>query len=185
MFGFAIDDHLELRLLQQHHATELFALTEANRAHLRAWLPWLDATTTEQDSMDFIVMSLFTFAQSGAMVCGMFCDGVLCGVVGYNKVDWERSEATLGYWVGGAFEGRGLVTASVRAMLDHAFGRYGLDRVILAAATGNARSQAIADRLGFVRTEVRVDAEWLYDHHVDHQVNVMDRARWEQHPGRD
>ena len=45
MFRLKIDDDLELQLLEERHAEELFALTDENRDYLREWLPWLDNTT--------------------------------------------------------------------------------------------------------------------------------------------
>ncbi len=178
MFAHFVDDRTELRLLQQQHAPELFALVDRNRAHLRAWLPWVDATTEVQDSIDFIVMSIFTFAQQGPMVCGVWRDGALCGVIGHNDIDPETRVAKLGYWLGTEVEGRGIMAACLCAFLDHAFDTYGLEAVELRVATDNVRSQAIADRLGFEQGDVVPDAERLHDRTVDHLVNRMPRRRW-------
>jgi len=178
MFSHPVDDRTELRLLQQQHAPELFALVDRHRAHLRAWLPWVDATTEVQDSIDFIVVSIFTFAQQGPMVCGVWHDGQLCGVIGHNDIDPETRVAKLGYWLGADVEGRGVMTKCLRAFLDHAFDLYGLEAVELRVATENLRSQALADRLGFERGDRVPAAERLHDRTVDHLVNVMTRARW-------
>lgn len=48
---------LELRALVEADAEPLFALVDANRAHLRAWLPWLHATTAVDDDRAFIERS--------------------------------------------------------------------------------------------------------------------------------
>jgi ribosomal-protein-serine acetyltransferase len=178
MFAHPVDARTELRLLQQQHAPELFAVVDRNRDHLRAWLPWVDATTTVQDSVDFIVMSIFTFAQQGPMTCGIWHDGLLCGVIGHNDIDPETGVARLGYWLSTDVEGRGVMTACVRAFLDHAFDTYGLEAVELRVATENRRSLAIPERLGFERGGILVGAERLHDRTVDHRVHVMTRARW-------
>ena len=178
MFAHVVDERTKLRLLQQQHAQALFQVVEANRAHLRAWLPWLDSHTTVQDSMDFIVMSIFTFAQRGPMVCGIWYDERLVGVIGHNTIDAETGWATIGYWLSRGVEGRGVMTRCVQAFLDHAFHEYGLAGVEIRVGTTNVRSQAIADRLGFERGEVLVGAERLHDRTVDHRINRMSRERY-------
>jgi len=50
MLRHKINPGLELRLLQPEHAKELFAVIDANRATLREWLPWVDATVKVADS---------------------------------------------------------------------------------------------------------------------------------------
>ena len=62
MLRFPIDDDTELRLLEERHADELFALVDRNRAYLREWLPWLDATATVDDERSFVRTSLEGFA---------------------------------------------------------------------------------------------------------------------------
>lgn len=39
MFKHELGERAELRLLEERHAEELYALTDRNRDHLRAWLP--------------------------------------------------------------------------------------------------------------------------------------------------
>ena len=49
VFRLPVDDDTELRLLEERHTDELFAVVDKNRAYLREWLPWLDATQTVED----------------------------------------------------------------------------------------------------------------------------------------
>ena len=46
MFSLRIDEQLEIRLYEDRHAEQLFEMTNADRAHARQWLPWLDDNTT-------------------------------------------------------------------------------------------------------------------------------------------
>ena len=50
MFFYPITDSLRLRPLRLADTDELFALTEANRAYLRQWLPWLDTVKSAADT---------------------------------------------------------------------------------------------------------------------------------------
>ena len=90
------------------------------------------------------------------------------GVVGYHGIDWASRSTTLGYWLGEEFQGQGLMTEACGATVEHAFGELGLNRVGTVCATDNHRSRAIPERSGFRREGVQRQAEWLYDHFVDH-----------------
>ena len=182
MFAHWIDDQTCLRLLQQQHASELFALVDAHREHLRAWLPWVDATQCEQDSMDFIVMQVFTFAQQGLMTCGIWHGGALCGVIGHNDIDPEQRVARLGYWLAADHQGRGLMTACVAAFVEHAFDTYELQTVEIRVAPRNRRSRAIPERLGFTEGAVIQAAERLHDRTVDHVCYTLERPDWRPQP---
>jgi ribosomal-protein-serine acetyltransferase len=70
------------------------------------------------------------------------------------------------------------MTRSVSAVLDLAFGRYGMHRVEIRAAPGNVRSRAIPERLGFTEEGLCREVEWLYDHFVDHVVYGMLAREW-------
>lgn len=178
MFVFAVSPDIQLRLLQRRHARELFQLTDANRTHLRQWLPWLDSTREEKDSVAFIESALRNFSNSGAGVCGIWHAEALCGVIDYHQIDWDNRSAAIGYWLSKETEGKGIMTSCCRALIDHAFTEYRLNRVVIRVATGNHKSQAIPDRLGFTREEIIGNAQWLYDHYVDLTVNTLSKKEF-------
>jgi ribosomal-protein-serine acetyltransferase len=173
MLAYRISDNITLRLLQAHHTKVLFDLVDTNRDHLRAWLPWLDKTLSEKDTVRFISGMLSSFASTGAFACGIWHRERLCGVVGYNRIDSENRIGHIGYWLAKEAEGKGIMTDCCRALIKHGFEEYRLNRIVIAVATTNIKSQAIPDRLGFSKEGVLRDAEWLYDHYVDHTVNAL------------
>ncbi|HSI86191.1 MAG: GNAT family N-acetyltransferase [Candidatus Methylacidiphilales bacterium] len=176
MLAHHVDKCTTLRMLQPHHAEELCRLTEANRDHLRRWLPWLDHSREVKDSATFIAGNVRGFADNGTFTCGIWYEGALCGVLGYNRIDWGNKTAFPGYWLARDFEGKGIMTSCCRVLVRHAFAEYRLNRVAIHVATENHRSQAIPDRLGFAKEGVLRQAEWLYDHFVDHTVNGLLRS---------
>lgn len=170
---------LRLRLLREENASELFALVDRNRAWLRAWLPWIDGNTTPHHSLTFIQWMQGRHADGHGFSCGLFFEGRLIGVAGPHVIDSANRACQIGYWLDQAHTGRGLVTSAVRTLVVHAFTIMQLNRVEIRAATGNHASQAVCERLGFIREGVLRDAEWLYDHYVDLTVNSLLAREWQ------
>ncbi len=49
MFSYKLSENAEVRLLEERHAQQLTDLTDCNREHLRAWLPWADTNRTLEE----------------------------------------------------------------------------------------------------------------------------------------
>ena len=179
MFEFYVGDDIRLRLLEPHHADRLFTLVDANRDYLREWLPWLDNNTSVAESLQFIQTTQKQFADNKGFVTGIWYRDELAGVVGHNKIDWDNRISYIGYWLGAKFQGNGIMTKSCRAIINHAFNEYGLNQIEIGCATGNQKSRAIPERLGFRQKATIQQAEWLYDKFVDHVVYVMLAADWQ------
>lgn len=179
MFEFKVDDQISLRLLEPRHADALFALTNANREHLRQWLPWLDTVASVTDTSNFIETTRKQFVANDGFIAGIWYQGELAGVVGHNSIDWLNRIGRLGYWLGAGLQGRGIMTKSCRALVTHAFAELQLNRVDIRCAAGNSRSRAIPERLGFRQEGVIRQAEWLYDRFVDHVVYGMLASEWQ------
>jgi len=170
---FAVREDLSLTTLELCHAEELFRLTDGNRAYLRRWLPWLDTVRMVEDTRGFIRATLAQARENNGFQAVIVSDSRVAGVVGHHQVDWRNRATALGYWIGEEFQGRGLVTAACRRLVAHSFDVLGLHRVEIRCAVENRRSRAIPERLGF-RHEGRFrEAEWLYDHWVDHAVYAL------------
>lgn len=178
MFSYWLNDRLQLRSLQLTDATELFALTDANRSYLRQWLPWLDKTQTAADTRTFIRNTLEQFNDTGAIVAAICCDNAIVGVIGYNQIDWANAIGHIGYWLAESHQGQGIITLACRYLVDYSFSTLALNRIVIRCATHNHRSRAIPERLGFNHEGTAHEAEWLYDHFVDHEVYAMLNRHW-------
>jgi ribosomal-protein-serine acetyltransferase len=167
-----------LRLLEESDADELFALTGRNREHLGPWMPWVPGTRSAEDTLAFIRLARRQGADNDGLQTAIVRDGAIAGVVGFHKVDWQNRATSIGYWLSADEQGRGTMTEAVRALVDHAFGAWRLERVEIAAAVDNARSRAIPERLGFRPEGVRRRAERVGDRFLDLVVYAMLAADW-------
>lgn len=162
-----VDEGLELRLVAEGDEEEIFRVTEANRAYLREWLPWVDATRSVEDTRAFVARSMDQVRVSDGFQCRILHEGQFAGMVGYLYHDWKNLRTEIGYWLRQDLQGRGLMTRSAKALVDFAFVNLGLHRVEIRAATDNRRSRAVPERLGFVQEGVLRDAAWLNDRFID------------------
>ena len=101
-----------------------------------------------------------------------------CGVIGYNWIDPANRACEIGYWLAESHVGRGLMKRACATLIAYAFETLLLNRVNIPVAVGNARSRAIPEGLGFDHEGVRREAEWLYDHYVDHALYALLRRDW-------
>lgn len=143
-----ITDDSCLRLLDEADAQELHALIEANRAQLARWLPWASGQGFD-DTLDFIRRTRLQASENDGFQAAIILNGVVVGMVGHPGVDWSNRSTRVGYWLDEEHQGRGIATAAVRVLVDHALTVWQLNRVEIHVATENRRSRAIPERLGF------------------------------------
>lgn len=165
--NYRVTDEIELHPVELAHAEARFQLVNANRQHLRQWMAWVDGVRDVADAEAVIQQNMEQRQNDVAYQLGIWSKGRLCGAIGLHAIDWSNRLVSLGYWLDAAHQGRGIMTASCRAVVDHAFNELQLHRVIIRCAVDNRRSRAIPERLGFELEGILREAEWLYDHFVD------------------
>jgi len=172
------DREVLLRPLDSADAAALFRLIDADRERLGRWLPWVDETRTEIDTVRFIADAADERRRRRSLVLGIAVEGMLCGTLGLHYVDWFDRSAEIGYWIGADREGRGYVTRAVRCMLDVAFGSAGLHRVVIRCAVENVRSRRVAERLGFRVEGLLREAQWVGGRFLDQHLYALLRAEF-------
>lgn len=97
-------------------------------------------------------------------------DGAFAGQVSVSSIRWGALEcASVGYWIGAPWEGRGVVTLAVAMVLDHLLGtQVGLHRVEIDVRPSNARSLAVCRRLGLRSEGVRRGLMHINGRWADH-----------------
>ncbi len=162
-----VDDEVELRLVAEGDEVEIFRFTDANRAYLRQWLPWVDATLSAVDTRGFVERSLEQVRVLDGFQTRILYRGEFAGMIGYLYHDWKNLRTEMGYWLREDLQGRGVMTRAAKALTDFALANLGLNRVEIRAATDNRRSRAVPERLGFVQEGVLREAAWLNDRFID------------------
>src|SRR5665647_832628 len=131
------------------------------------WLP-IPRPYTLANAEWFIGTFAPALRESGAgIVFAIQSAGRLAGVVDLKHVNWAYKVAEVGYWVAPWARGRGVAAQATRALSEWAIRDHGFERVQLFAATGNAASQRVAEKAGFVREGVARNACCVPDGRAD------------------
>lgn len=176
MFFRQINKDIALSLSIPQYAEELFELTDRNRDFLQQWLSWLNRIKVASDTKDFIEAQLLRFQRGEALHVTIFYQDQIAGVVGYNQIDRDNNIGHLGYWLAKEYNGKGIMTKSVRELIEIGFDYYNLNRIDIRCAEGNSRSRAIPERLGFKNEGVIRQGEKLSD-----KPNGMTSLRYVNH----
>jgi ribosomal-protein-serine acetyltransferase len=178
MFSLRVDDEIQIALYEERQAEQVFQVVDQNRAHLREWLGWLDDNLSPEDSRAYIRAVNQKFANNDGFEGGIWYKGEYVGGIGLHYINWLTRKTEIGYWLAASYQGRGIMTRAVRALINEIFNDYNLNRIEIRCATGNLRSCAIPERLGFILEGVQRDGEWLYDHFVDLRVYSLLASQW-------
>jgi ribosomal-protein-serine acetyltransferase len=182
VFRFPLADDLHLRPLEESDADELYALVESDRAHLARWMPWAQSQSREGID-EFIRGTRKQLSDGDLFQVAIVSEAAIAGVAGFHGIDRRNRSTSIGYWLAERYEGRGIMTRTVRVLVDHALGAAGLHRVEIRVAPGNTRSRAIPMRLGFREEGTLRESERLGDGYLDSVVYGMLAHEWAAHAG--
>jgi ribosomal-protein-alanine N-acetyltransferase len=141
--------------LRHPHSSDFDAwarLRNESREHLQPWEPtWGPDELTRsayrrrlaryaQEIREDRGYPFWVFSTAGDLIGGCTLSNVRRGV---------SQTASMGYWTGVSFAGKGLMTAAVRAVLAHAFGPLNLHRVEAACLPTNDASRRVLAKAGF------------------------------------
>jgi RimJ/RimL family protein N-acetyltransferase len=77
------------------------------------------------------------------------------GAIGYQiQPDVHRISAEIGFWLGEAYWGRGIVTEALRAVTEHAFHTHNLRRLFAGVFEWNPASMRVLEKVGYTREAV-------------------------------
>ena len=104
---------------------------------------------TRQDAETFIASCIAREGQ-GQLVRTIEVDGAAVGSIGvFVGGDVYCKSGELGYWLGEAYWGRGIMTQAVRQIFEEAFKRFQLLRIDAEPFAGNAASRSVLEKAGF------------------------------------
>jgi ribosomal-protein-alanine N-acetyltransferase len=143
---------------------------EAELIESRAWLrPWEATSPTAPMSWDTkaSIRNLLSAARAGTGLPFIIeTEGRLAGQLNVSGMTYgSLASATIGYWVGAGFAGRGLTPTAVALATDHVFFTVGLHRMEICIRPENGPSLRVVEKLGFRyeglrRRYIHINGDW-------------------------
>lgn len=178
MLHWPIREKVALRLPEERFAGELLAVINRNRTDLEQWLPWAATTRTEEDIHSFVRHARSEFQVPQALHFTIFCEGKAAGGCGLKIVDSAAGIGDIGYWLDRVWQGKGIITDCCRALIKYGFEWLNLNRIQIRCAPENARSTAVAKRLGLHYEGILRESLRVGDRLLDLQYYSILRREW-------
>lgn len=107
-------------------------------------------------------------------------DGEAVGGIGYHRqVDVYRHNAYVGYWLSEEHWGKGIMTASLRRLVDIVFTETELLRLFAGTFAPNLNSQKVLEKNGFVREGHHLGNVMKDNVVLDSFIYALRREQWE------
>ena len=175
---------VQLRLPQMRDYEAWYSLRRASQDFLRPFEPrWTELDLTRrvysarvrrarQEAEEGSDYTFFIFIDEGGRE-------VLAGGITLSNIRRRAAQfVNLGYWMGQAYAGRGLMTESVGVVLPFIFETLDLHRVHAAFLPGNTASRRVLEKNGFVEEGyaeryLQINGRW-----EDHVLMGLTEERW-------
>lgn len=178
MFTLALGDDAWLAPLEPWQAANFAEHVAAAREHLAPWIPFATRVVDEPTARELLQRFADLQARDAGRIYGIWRDGVLVGGTLFKIFDVGSGACEIGVWLAPQAQGRGLVTAAVRAMIDWAVRVRGLHRVEWRTDPRNERSRAVARRLGMKAEGVARSSFVVDGIHHDTEIWALLADEW-------
>jgi ribosomal-protein-serine acetyltransferase len=173
-----IDDDLHLERIKKTHAGYIFDIIQRDRNYLRRWLPFVDQTRSVKDTEKYINLILSSQQRNQNAVYTVWFRGNIAGLAGFKDIDQVNHKAEIGYWLAEQMQGKGIMTNTVRKMIDFGFRNLNMNRIQIKVAVGNHKSAAIPYRLGLFFEGIERNGEFHTDRYCDLEVFSILKTEW-------
>lgn len=162
-----LDSKTHIELINETHAHAIFEMVDRNRIHLRAWLPFVDKMQSIEFAENFVKGTIQRNKAGVEHAFVIFENNQAIGRIGIYKIDHQNRIGEIGYWIVESSQGKGIITKVCKAIIAFCFNDLDLNRIEIKCATGNLRSKAIPEKLGFSKEGVIRQGEFVHGEFID------------------
>ena len=145
-------DNFILSAFESSQAPLLFNLIDSNRSRLEAFFSGtVSQTKNLEDTINYSKLidkrqaekSYFPFIISDKV------SGAFIGLVDVKNIDWSVPKAEIGYFIDKNYEGQGIISKALAAVVDYIVEKYSFKKLLCRANSQNLGSIHVALKNGF------------------------------------
>ena len=170
MESIVVSNEILLERIRISDAETIFTAIDQNRSHLGAWLPFVNITKEPNDSEVFISKVIASRDETLNEVYTIWYKGDFAGIIGFHNTDRVNEKTEIGYWLISEMTKKGIIARSCRSLIQLAFEKMGMNRIMIRCAVGNTQSEKIPSRMGFTFEGIERNGERFNDHFLDLKV---------------
>jgi ribosomal-protein-serine acetyltransferase len=174
-----IVEKIKLEPTSELQASQLFAAIDNNRAQLSEFLPWVDSIQTVDGLKEYLKNAEILCQQQKEASFAIIFENVAVGRIGLHHLNLQNKVGAIGYWLSKEAQGKGIILKSCKALINYGFQNLGLHRIEIKAAVNNLKSQAIPEKLNFVKEGVLRQAEFVNNQFLDLFLYSMISDEWQ------
>lgn len=175
-----VDDEIILKTQQLDDIKERYQVIDENRDFIKKWLRWPDFYKQPEDLIEYTKACQEKEKNGESYAMGIYYKNEYVGSIEIMKANDKNKKCEIGYWLSKKYNGKGIMTRSCRAVIEYAFNTLDLNKVSILAATENFASQAIPERLKFIKEGTLRENEYLYGKFIDCYTYGMTRKMWQE-----
>lgn len=143
-----------------------FEIIEKNRNRMLDSFPTMLSNTHDEISAEYYVRrKIEEWDEQSAFSFGIWLkeDIEYIGHISVKNIDWVIPRGEIAYVISGEYEGKGIMTEALIAIIKFSFENLFMNRIFLRIMTDNIRSYELAERCGFSREGILRRDHKTYD----------------------
>ena len=172
-----VNSEIILKILDLADSQIIFEAIDQNRNYFRKWLPFVDMTRTEKDTLSF-VKSIVDDVERRQEVFTIWYNNEFCGLIGLKDIDYLDRKIEIGYWLIEKMTGKGIIIHSVEKLIIFIFEELEMNRIQIKCGIGNNKSSAIPKKCGFVLEGIERQGERHQFNYIDLEVYSLLKKEW-------
>ncbi|MYM60555.1 GNAT family N-acetyltransferase [Vibrio sp. OCN044] len=158
-----ITARLVLKLMPQEDDEQLTQCVLSSPG-LHRWIDWCHPAFSLDDAQKFILATRLNWVKSEAYGFGLYTrkDHTFIGMVAVNELYHTFNMASIGYWLGDAYQKQGYAKEAVDALVEFCFSILKVTRIEIVCDPDNVPSQKLAQSCG-AGFEVSAPNRYIYN----------------------
>lgn len=145
---------------KEKDAKSLYQVINVNRNVLSYWLPWVKKTKSIKSEVMALRKDQLDLATHKALTLIIVSENQPIGMIDVHNIDPINQVGEIGYWLSSKYQGRGIMTTTVKVLVTKVFYLFPLHKLVIKVASINHKSKAVAKRAGFIH-ETRLKKQFF------------------------